>query len=82
MELKLGLQDLLRLIMQLAATERTKLKSLLSRTSARPVSNTDMEELLLSGPTFSAAQLKKVDKAREAVSAWQRHFATAYRSPH
>jgi hypothetical protein len=72
MQLKLGLQDLLRLIMQLPAPQRAKLKSLLSRTDVPPSAAADMEELLLSGPTFSEVQLGKVDKAREAFSEWRR----------
>lgn len=75
MELKLGLQDLLRLIMQLPAAQRAKLKNLLSRADGPTKDTTDikaLEQLLLSGPTYSEAQVDKVNNAREAFSAWRR----------
>ncbi len=72
LKLDIGLEQLLQLIRQLPAEQRARVKAALDApTSAAPAHDKAFEELLLSGPVLTKAELDKVAEAREAINKWR-----------
>jgi hypothetical protein len=73
LKVDIALSQLVELIRQLPARERRRLLSLFKEGGlAKP--KTDKEkfsELLRSGPTFSKAQIKRMEETRAAISKWR-----------
>lgn len=73
MELKVDLtfDQLLQLIMQLPARQRDQLKDALLRADVGKSEALGLDELLLSGPTFTKTQLKRIARTRKAMNKWR-----------
>ena len=73
MELKLsiGFQQLLQLIEQLPANKRKKIGEVIARKEQPASGQDDLRELLMNGPTFTKAQLKRMAEAREYLNRWR-----------
>ncbi|MDX9750305.1 MAG: hypothetical protein RBT71_04405 [Flavobacteriales bacterium] len=72
LKLDIGFEQLLQLIRQLPAEQRARVKAALNGpTSEAPAHDKAFEELLLSGPVLTKAELDKVAEAREAINKWR-----------
>ena len=56
----------------LSDVQRKKLKAELNRLEAASLNNS-LEEFLLSAPTFSENQIKKIEETRKAIDQWQKN---------
>ena len=65
-------EQLLRIIDQLPAQQRKKLKALLSKKKSGDAPQEPLDELLLRGPTFTKAQLKRMADVRTAFEKWRK----------
>lgn len=69
MKLDIDMADLKRLILQLSENERAKLQDWLSKDDK--ARRNALEELLLKAPTISEAQLKRMNRVRDAIDQWR-----------
>ena len=64
-------EQLVELAKQLPPTQWTKLKSEVEKTEQETNTTSDLEDFLLSAPTFSKKQFDEIAKARKAISQWR-----------
>ncbi len=70
-QIDIGFDQLVQLAKQLPASQWTKLKK---EVDGEPVINdqaSDLEEFLLTAPTFTKKQLDEIAKTRKAISQWR-----------
>ncbi len=68
-KLSLGMDDLMRLILQLPEKQRARLRTWLNREKQVPAK--DVEALLLAAPTMSDAQVERYKEIRAALDKWR-----------
>ena len=71
--IKLGVEELIKLVKQLPDHEFTKLKHELERKSIdKKKSKNDLKEFLLSAPVFSKEQIQSIKDTRSAINKWRK----------
>jgi len=68
----ISLDQLISRIRALSATQRAQLKVEINRIETESP-NESLEEFLLSAPTFSENQIKKIKETRKAIDQWQKN---------
>lgn len=68
----ISFDELIRLIRGLSATQRAQLKAEINRMENQPP-NAQLEEFLLSAPTFSENQIKTIEETRKAIDQWRKN---------
>jgi len=67
----ISFDQLISLIRGLSNTQRAQLKVEIDRMENESLDNS-LEEFLLSAPTFSKNQIKKIEETRKAIDQWQK----------
>ena len=70
-QIDIGFDQLVQLAKKLPSKQWTKLKNEVEKeNSLRQAS--DLENFLMSAPTFTESQLNEIDKTRKAISQWRK----------
>lgn len=71
-EKKLAFDQLLTQLSGLSDHQRRQLKAELDRLETHAIDDS-LEEFLLSAPTFSENQIKKIEETRKAIDQWRKN---------
>ncbi|MGX5687421.1 hypothetical protein [Arcticibacter tournemirensis] len=69
--MRIGFDQLLRIIKQLPLNDLNRLKAELNNQSDASASNSDIKSLLLNGPVFDKEQLEEIKRARKQINKWR-----------
>jgi hypothetical protein len=73
LKVDIGLTQLMELIRQLPLRDKKRIRAMLDASpNAKDASKDDIEEFLLSAPTFSDEQLELIREAREGINKWRK----------
>ena len=70
-QVDIGFEQLVNLAKQLPATQWKKLKTEVEKQAEQVDATSDLEQFLLSAPTFNKKQLDEIAKTRKAISQWR-----------
>lgn len=70
-QVDIGFDQLVKLAKQLPATQWKKLKTEVEKEEEQTNTTSDLEEFLLSAPTFNKKQLDEIAKTRKRISQWR-----------
>ena len=70
-QVDIGFEQLVSLAKQLPATQWKKLKTEVEKQAEQVDATSDLEQFLLSAPTFNKKQLDEIAKTRKAISQWR-----------
>jgi len=70
-QVDIGFEQLVNLAKQLPATQWKKLKTEVEKEAEHVDVTSDLEQFLLSAPTFNKKQLDEIAKTRKAISQWR-----------
>lgn len=70
-QVDIAFEQLVKLAKQLPATQWKKLKTEVEKESGQTTANSDLEQFLLSAPTFNKKQLEEIANTRKAISQWR-----------
>ena len=76
-QVDIGFEQLLKLAKKLPAKQWNKLKTEVEKVQNQNITTSDLEDFLLSAPTFNKKQLDEIAKTRKAIN--QKQFDTVYR---
>jgi hypothetical protein len=70
-QVNIGFEQLVHLAKQLPAMEWKKLKTEVEKHTGSVDTTSDLEQFLLTAPTFNKKQLDEIAKTRKAISQWR-----------
>jgi hypothetical protein len=70
-QVNIELDQLIKLAKQLPPTQWTKLKKEVEKEQVPTEETSNLEEFLLTAPTFSKKQLDEIAKTRKAINQWR-----------
>ncbi|MEP7128224.1 MAG: hypothetical protein ABI729_05125 [Chitinophagales bacterium] len=70
-QIDIEFEQLVKIARKLPARQWTKLKLEVEKSNAYGGVNSDLEELLLTAPTFTKKQLDEIAKTRKAINQWR-----------
>ena len=70
-QVEIGFEQLVNLAKQLPVTQWKKLKTEVEKQAEQVDTTSDLEQFLLSAPTFNKKQLDEIAKTRKAISQWR-----------
>ena len=70
-QIDIGFDQLVKLAKQLPAMQWNKLKTEVEKQAEQIDATSDLEQFLLSAPTFNKKQLDEIAKTRKAISQWR-----------
>jgi len=70
-QVNIGFDDLLKLVKDLPADKRRRLRREMEKEDERTNAVSDLEVLLLNGPTATKKQLEAIAKNRKAINQWR-----------
>lgn len=68
----ISFNQLIGLVRSLSNAQRAQLRAEIDRLE-KETTNDSLEEFLLSAPTFSENQIKKIEETRKAIDQWQKN---------
>ncbi|GGH65204.1 hypothetical protein HNQ91_002128 [Filimonas zeae] len=71
LQVEIGFDQLVQLAKRLPKTQWKKLKEEVEKENVATSGVSELEELLLSAPTFTKKQLEDIEKNRKAINQWR-----------
>lgn len=68
LNLEIGYEQLLKLVLQLPASQRKKLAEAIQKAETAPLPPNNLQELLLAGPVWTEEEYQNVLKTREQLN--------------